>query len=158
MAESANHREGRAVWLVVWGWMPYLFGFAIGAVAFLAAHALEAWHWSDWFKGQYEPWFLNSGRAILFTLGLLWVASASTAALARSPRQARGLAIGGGAFAAMAALLFNDPGPGTIFPGVLAAGAVVLLSSSLAGAWAGTAVKRTSHRPLSAPGVTKSNS
>jgi len=55
MAESASHREERAVWLGVSGWMPYLVGFAIGAVAFLAAHALEASHWSDWFNGQYEP-------------------------------------------------------------------------------------------------------
>src|SRR5437763_10617386 len=64
--------------------MPHLAGFVIGAAAFLAAHALDARHWSDWFNGEYEPWFLNSGRAVLFTLGLLWMASALTAALARS--------------------------------------------------------------------------
>jgi hypothetical protein len=118
-----------------------VIGFVIGAAAFLAAHALEASHWSDWFNGQYDPWFLNSGRAILFTLGLLWVASTATAALTRSPRQVSGLAIGGGTFVGMAVVLFTAPNPGTLFPIVLGAGGVPLLCTSLAGAWAGTAIK-----------------
>src|SRR3954465_5393315 len=106
------------------GWMPRPTGFVIGAAVFGAAPALEARHWSDWFNGEYEPWFLNSGRAVLFTLGLLWVASALTAALARSPRPARGLAISSGAFVAMAVVLFGGRNPGTLFPITLASGGV----------------------------------
>src|SRR3954462_16016178 len=98
------------------GWMPRLTGFVIGAAVFVAAHALEARHWSDWFNGEYEPWFLNSGRAVLFTLGLLAAASALTAALARSPRPVGGLAICSGAFVAMAVVLFAGRNPGTLFP------------------------------------------
>src|SRR5256885_6315896 len=101
---------------MVCAWMPHLTGFVIGAVAFVAAHALEASHWSDWFNGEYEPWFLNSGRAVLFTLGLLWMASALTAALATSPRPVRGLAMCGGAFVAKAGVLFHGPSPGPPFP------------------------------------------
>src|SRR3954468_17993308 len=108
------------------GWMPRLTGFVIGAAVFVAAHALEARHWSDWFNGEYEPWFLNSRRAILFTLGLLWVASALTAAVARLPRPVRGLATCGGAFVAMAVVLFTGPGPGTLFPITLGSGGVAL--------------------------------
>jgi len=126
MTDHANRR-----------WMPHLVGFAVGAAAFAAAHALEASHWVDWFNGEYEPWFLNSGRAVLFTLALLWIASALTTAFASSPRQVRGLAICGGAFVAMILVLCTGPGPGTLFPFTLASGAVALLCSTLTGAWAG---------------------
>jgi hypothetical protein len=122
--------------------MRHVTGFIVGGIAFAAAHAIEARHWSDWFRGSYEPWFLNSGRAVLFTLGLLWVVSAALAALTRSPRPVRGVAAGGGAFIAMAVLLFSGPGPGTLFPIVLAAGGAALLCSSLAGAWAGAVIRR----------------
>src|SRR3954454_3315742 len=43
--------------------------------------------------GEQEPWFLNSGRAVLFTPAVLAAASALTAALASSPRHVGGLAI-----------------------------------------------------------------
>jgi len=115
-------------------------GFVIGAAVFVAAHAVEARHWTDWFNGEYAPWFLNSGRAVLFTLGLLWVASALTAAFARSPRPVRGLAICAGAFVAMAVVLFTGGGPGTLFPITLGFGGVALFCSSVAGARAGAAI------------------
>jgi len=115
-------------------------GFVIGAAVFVAAHALEARHWTDWFNGEYDPWFLNSGRAVLFTLGLLWVVSALTAAFARSPRPVRGLAICGGAFVAMAVVLFTGDGPGTLFPIALGFGGVALFCSSVAGATVGAAI------------------
>jgi len=115
-------------------------GFFIGAAVFVAAHALEARHWTDWFNGEYDPWFLNSGRAVLFTLGLLCVASALTAAFARSPRPVRGRAICGGAFVAMVVVLFTGRGPGTLFPITLGAGGVALCCSIVAGARAGTAI------------------
>jgi hypothetical protein len=115
-------------------------GFVIGAVVFVAAHALEARHWTDWFNGEYDPWFLNSGRAVLFTLGLLWVASALTAALSRSPRPVRGFAICGGAFVAVAVVLFTGRGPGTLFPITLGFGGAALFCSIVAGVRAGTAI------------------
>ena len=122
--------------------MRHVIGFIAGGIAFAAAHAIEASHWPDWFRGSYEPWFLNSGRAALFTLALVGVVSAAVAALTRSPPPVRGFATGAGAFVAMAVLLFSGPGPGTIFPIVLVAGGAALLCSSLAGAWAGAVVRR----------------
>jgi len=115
-------------------------GFVTGAAVFVAAHALEARHWTTWFNGEYEPWFLNSGRAVLFTLGLLGVASALTAAFARASRPGRALAICGGAFAAMAVVLFTGDGPGTLFPIALGFGGVALFCSSVAGATVGAAI------------------
>jgi hypothetical protein len=121
--------------------MRHVIGFIAGGIAFAAAHAIEARHWSDWFHGRYEPWFLNSGRAMLFTLALLWLVSAALSALTRSPQPVRGVAIGGGAFITMAMLLVTGPGPGTLFPIVLAAGGAALLCSSLAGAWLGAVIR-----------------
>ena len=122
--------------------MRHVIGFIAGAIAFAAAHAIEASHWPDWFRGSYEPWFLNSGRAALFTLALVFVVSAAVAALTRSPPPVRGVSAGGGACIAMAVLLFSGPGPGTIFPIVLVLGGAALLCSSLAGAWAGAVIRR----------------
>src|SRR5690349_10827366 len=102
--------------------MRRVVGFITGGIAFAAAHAVEARYWSDWFRGRYEPWFLNSGWAILFTLAVLTLASVAIAALNRSSRPVRGIAIGAGAFVMMSVLLFKSPGPGTLFPIVLAVG------------------------------------
>lgn len=122
--------------------MRHVIGFIAGGMAFAAAHVVEASHWPDWFHGSYEPWFLNSGRAILFTMSVVTLTSVAIAALNRSSRPVRGLAIGGGAFVTMAVLLFGSPGPGTLFPIVLAVGGAVLLCSSVAGAWAGAVIRR----------------
>jgi hypothetical protein len=122
--------------------MRHVVRFIVGGLAFATAHAIEASHWSDWFRGSYEPWFLNSGRAALFTLALLWVVSAAVAALNRSPPPVRGVATAGGACVTMGVLLFRAPGPGTLFPIVLAGGGAALLCSCLAGAWAGTVIRR----------------
>jgi len=122
--------------------MRHVVGFIAGGIAFAAAHAIEASHWADWFQGSYEPWFLNSGRAVLFTMAVLTLASVAIAALNRSSRPVRGIAIAGGAFVTMTVLLFVSPGPGTIFPIVLAIGGATLLCSSVAGAWAGAVIRR----------------
>ena len=45
-------------------------GFVIGLLAFSLAHAIEVAKWAPWFGGAHAPWFLNSGRAIAFTLGV----------------------------------------------------------------------------------------
>lgn len=117
--------------------------FAVGLVTFLAAHAIERAEWHTWFHGAYEPWFLNSGRAILFTTACLGAASAVVAAFTRSSRPARGFTFGAGAFVALAATLFlSEGGPGTIFPIVLVAGGGLVILSSVAGAWVGAAVGR----------------
>jgi hypothetical protein len=46
----------------------------------------------------------------------------------------------GGAFVAMAGVLFAGPGPGTLVPITLGAGGLALFCSILAGARAGTAI------------------
>src|SRR3954464_15077447 len=122
------------------GWMPRLTGFVIGAAVFVAAHAVEARHWSDWFNGEYEPWFLNSGRAVVFKLGLLAPAGALPGAPARPRRPVGELAICSGAFVAMAVVLFAGRNPGTLFPITLGAGGVALFCSIIAGPRAGAAL------------------
>jgi len=122
--------------------MRHVIGFIAGGMAFAVAHVVETSHWSDWFHGSYQPWFLNSGRAMLFTMAVLTLASVAIAALNRSSQPIRGIAMGAGAFVTMAVLLFERPGPGTLFPIVLAVGGAALLCSSVAGAWAGAVIRR----------------
>ena len=123
--------------------MARALGFAAGAFAFWVAHVLERAHWIDWFHGEYDPWFLNSGRAILATIGAVAVASAVVAALAAAPRAATGLAVAAGAFKSMTLVLFLKPaGPGSIFPIVMVVAGVLLLAASLAGAWVGMQARR----------------
>ena len=120
----------------------------IGAVVFWAAHAVETARWREWFAGTYDPWFLNSGRAMIFTLGCVCIASALVTWFDSVPGRARGVPIGVGATAAMAATLFvKASGPGTIFPIALVAAAVMLLFSSLAGAWAVSAIRPSTSPP-----------
>jgi len=120
-----------------------LTGFVAGALAFWAAHVVERAHWADWFRGEFDPWFLNSGRAMAATLGAVVLASAVVAALAAAPRAVSGLAVAAGAFTAMTIVLFLKPaGPGTIFPIVMVAAGVVLLVASMLGAWAGARARR----------------
>jgi hypothetical protein len=123
--------------------MRQTIAFVGGALAFALAHLLEAARWSDWFAGTYDPWFLNSGRAIVFTLGCVAVVSAMVTAMEAPPRMARGVAVGAGASAAMTIVLFlKTDGPGTIFPIVLGAGAAMLFVTSLVGALAVVAIGR----------------
>ena len=118
--------------------MVRLIGFICGAAAFGAAHVVEVAQWHGWFQGEYEPWFLNSGRAILFTFSCVAVAAMLVALFGRPARGVRGITVGGGAVAAMTyIMLFTGPGPGTLFPIVLVAGGSLLLASSTLGAWVG---------------------
>jgi hypothetical protein len=118
--------------------MVRLIGFICGAAAFGSAHAIEVAQWHGWFQGEYEPWFLNSGRAILFTFSCVAVAGVLVALLSRPGRRVRGIAVGAGAVAAMTyVMFFTGPGPGTLFPIVLMAGCSLLLAGSTLGAWVG---------------------
>ena len=106
-------------------------GFVVGLLTFSGAHAIEVAKWALWFGGTHAPWFLNSGRAIAFTLGCVFAASLISGIL-RLP----GAAIAAGAATAMTLVLLLG-GSGTLVPIVLAAGGLMLAAASLLGAWLG---------------------
>lgn len=114
------------------------FGFAVGLLTFVAAHAIEVAKWAAWFGGAHAPWFLNSGRAVIFTLGCLFVAS-----LIAGIRRWSGAAFAAGAATAMTAVLFFGEGS-TIFPIVLTAGGLLIAATSLLGSWLGSEISRLS--------------
>ncbi len=114
------------------------FAFAVGSLTFVAAHAIEVAKWSAWFGGAHAPWFLNSGRAVIFTLGCLFVVGLIAGILRWS-----GAALATGAATAMAAVLFFGEGS-TIFPIVLAAGGLLIAATSLLGSWLGSEISRLS--------------
>ena len=113
----------------------------LGAVTFVAAHALLVAMWTTWFGPEWNPWFLNSGRAAGFTaVCLLLAGSVASASWARDRRDAvvHGVNVAVGAALAMVAVLIVV-GPGTIFPVALAFGGAIALFSTTAGsltAWA----------------------
>ena len=113
----------------------------LGAGSFVVAHLAEAAWWTTWFRGVYAPWFLNSGRAVAFTAGCQFVASAIVST--RDPRETlvRAAYVAAGAAAAMVAVLALV-GPGTLFPIALGIGAIVLAAASVAGGLAGSALRR----------------
>lgn len=116
-------------------------GFVIGVLTFLAAHVIEVWKWGTWFGGPYEPWFLNAGAPLAFTMGAVFVVSLAVGWLA-TQRRVRGVTIAAGSFAAMSAVLFLKPGgAGTIFPIVMAFGGLALLLSSVIGALIGREIR-----------------
>ena len=90
--------------------------FAVGALAFVAAHAIVVAKWPVWFGGMHEPWFLNSGRAVAFTAALFFAVGVTGGLLDLS-----GLLIAAGAFVAMMAVyLSTNPKPrlsATCLPG-----------------------------------------
>jgi hypothetical protein len=114
----------------------------LGAIAFLAAHMIESAAWTTWFHGEYAPWFLNSGRAVAFTAGLLLiiglVAGINTVAWRDSMITAGNVLAG--AVAAMIVVLFAV-GPGTLFPIAIVIGVAVLGVSTAAGVFAGSALR-----------------
>src|SRR3954467_13131248 len=118
----------------VGGWV----GFAIGLLTFSGAHAIEVAKWVPWFGGAHAPWFLNSGRAVVFTLGCLFAASLIAGILRLSAG-----AMVGGAVAAMALVLLLGGGS-TIFPIVLVSGGFLIAGVSLLGSWLGSEIVRFS--------------
>ena len=121
-------------------------GVIVGALTFLAAHAVLLAGWRSWFEpeGAHAPWFLNSGRGVAFTVVCLVVGSALAAASSRDrtvrERITTGIAFAVGAVIAMASVLFAGDA-GTIFPIVLVVCAAIALASGVAGAVAGGAVR-----------------
>ncbi|HEY2152958.1 MAG TPA: hypothetical protein VGH34_19260 [Vicinamibacterales bacterium] len=114
----------------------------IGAVTFLAAHAIEVAGWTTLFHGTRAPWFLNSSAAIAFTLAAVFAVSCLIVPSGLSAGQSRGLGFGLGATIAMTVVLLAGPGPGTIFPIVIVFGATILVLASVAGAWLGRQVAK----------------
>ena len=107
------------------------FGFVWGLFAFVLAHGIEVVTWTRWFGARHDPWFLNSGRAVAFTTGWLFVSSLIGGGLGLP-----GLAIAAGAAAGMVAALAWTGGS-TIFPIVLTFGGLSIAFACLLGAWIG---------------------
>jgi hypothetical protein len=121
--------------------MTWSKSFTLGAVAFLAVHAVEVYRWRDWFDaaGRYQPWFLNTGPSAGAAVLVLAVAGAGASALwARNGVDAglQALAVAAGAALAMTITLFVI-GPGNIFPIVLMAGTGVAVAGAAVGGWLG---------------------
>jgi hypothetical protein len=118
----------------------------VGGAAFLAAHLVQTLNWRTWFGGGFEPWFLNSGRAVAFTAGLLFLAGALVSASDWRESVVRGANVAAGALAAMILVLFLIVGAGNLFPIVLTLGAAIAVCGSGAGALAGWSLRRARTR------------
>jgi len=114
----------------------------VGGAAFTAAHLIQKLAWQTWFHGSYDPWFLNSRRAVVFTVALLVVAGAIVSAADWRESIVRGANAAAGALGAMIIIL-AVVGPGNLFPIVIAFGAVIVVTSTSAGALAGWGMHRT---------------
>jgi len=89
--------------------------------------------WAAWFGGQWDPWFLNEGRAAGFMVGGLFAVS-----LVGGWYLLQGRMITVGAWVAMTVvLLTKQNGPGNIAPLVLAFGGIYALFGCALGAWIG---------------------
>ena len=117
----------------------------VGGAAFLAAHLVQTLAWRTWFQGTFEPWFLNSGRAVAFTAALLLLAGAVVSAADWRESMIRGANVAAGAFVAMI-LVLAVVGPGNLFPIVIAIAAVIAAASGGAGALAGWSLRRVRTR------------
>jgi len=111
-----------------------------GAATFVAAHLVEAARWSAWFGGVYAPWFLNSARAVGFTMLCLFVVGLLAGSANRHDAVTRGINALAGASIAMAVTLMVI-GPGTIFPIVIVAGTLILAVAIAAGAVVGSLLR-----------------
>jgi hypothetical protein len=113
----------------------------VGGAAFLVAHLVQTLAWRTWFHGTFEPWFLNSGRAVAFTASLLVVAGAVVSASDWRESIVRAANVAAGALVALIVVL-SVVGPGNLFPIVIAIGAAITVASAGAGALAGWSLRR----------------
>jgi hypothetical protein len=107
-----------------------------GAVAFAAAQAI-LFLAADPPSGRPidgEGWFLNSGTGITLMAAIVVAASLVVGKALPAPLWQRWVSFVVGAMAALVAAVFFF-GPGTIFPLVIVAGAVVIALAAIAGAW-----------------------
>lgn len=93
--------------------------------------------WLQWFADQsMVAWFTNSGRAVLVTVGFMFVAGLLSGLRTRDRRErmlgAANVA-GGGILALVVALMLS--GAGTIFPLVIIIGAMLIIAGTYAGAF-----------------------
>ena len=116
---------------------------AIGAAVFVLSHAIEAAAWSV-FAGAFAPWFLNSGRAVLFTAALFFVAGIVVGVFTDRSRCVEfGLFLGLGGVSASVVGLSWWIGAGNLFPIVILVGALVLGLASVAGTTVTALIKRS---------------
>jgi hypothetical protein len=118
----------------------------LGAVVFVTAHLVLMAGWREWFLpgGDFPPWFLNSGRAVVLTAVLLFIAGAFVGLTTRGTVRESLVASGNlaaGAIVAMCVVLALT-GLGTLFPIALTIGAGVVVMSIAAGALAGSAIRK----------------
>ncbi|MEO8259846.1 MAG: hypothetical protein ABI868_21055 [Acidobacteriota bacterium] len=107
----------------------------LGGATFLVAHAIERMWWTMWFSAEWEPFFMNSGRAVAFTTACLLIAGLIAAGFARDRPDALVHAgnVTAGAGAVMIVTVFAI-GPGTLFPIAILFGLVILAVGSYLGA------------------------
>jgi hypothetical protein len=110
--------------------------FLAGAVAFAAAQAALFLMAGQSARPTIDGggWFLNSGTGIAVMAALVAVVSLIVSKAFTLPLWRGWTAFVGGGVLALVAAVFLF-GPGSIFPIVIAAGAVVIAVAALAGAW-----------------------
>src|SRR5215210_1530226 len=99
----------------------------LGAAAFLAAHTVLIATWT-WAGPEWTPWFLNSGRAVLLTMGFVVAAGLRVGAFAHDRRETlvRTANVAAGAISAMILVLFAVVGIGRLFPLAIVLGSMVI--------------------------------
>lgn len=114
---------------------------SIGVLTFTATHLILVAKWTTWFHGQYEPWFLNTTPAALFTLACFFVVSLVAGLLGTF-----GLFILVGAVVAMAVVMFLPPGPGTLWPIAMVLGGCMLAAPILIGNMLGLGIRHLAQK------------
>jgi hypothetical protein len=115
---------------------------AAGVLAFVAAHIVLTAAWPAFDPARaHRAWFLNSGRAVTFTVVWMFGTGWFIGALPRSSRAHADAATSAasyaaGSVAAMIVVLFVI-GPGTLFPIAVVLGAGLLAAPAMTGIIAG---------------------
>ena len=111
-------------------------GAVIGVVTFVATHLCLMAKWTSWFHGQYQPWFLNTPTAGQFTLACFVVVSLIAGLFGIA-----GWFIWAGAVMTMVVVIFIPPGPGTLWPIVIAVGGLMVGAAILIGNMLGLGIR-----------------
>ena len=115
----------------------------VGAAAFFATHAGLIATWA-WVGPEWTPWFLNSGRAVLLTMGVFVVGGLLASVLARDRHEilVQTANFAAGAIGAMIVILVAVVGIAPLFPMAIAIGSMLIVVSCFAGALIGYRFKR----------------